>query len=236
MLTFSVHDKYTLALYNVNNHMMEVESMSIYGYIRVSTREQNEARQLAALSGLHIPSGNIHLDKQSGKNFDRPACCHLLRRLRSGDVLYIVSIDRLGRNYDDILEQWRIITKQKGADIVVLDFPLLDTRARMEGQDLTGRFVADLVLQILAYVAQKERENIRQRQAEGIAAAKAAGRCWGNPGIERPAEADDYAILWREKKISLEEIGRRLGVSRSPAYRFVKFGEKSDGKFGKNDN
>lgn len=236
MLTFSVHDKYTLALYNVNNHMMEVESMSIYGYIRVSTREQNEARQLAALSGLHIPSGNIHLDKQSGKNFDRPACCHLLRRLRSGDVLYIVSIDRLGRNYDDILEQWRIITKQKGADIVVLDFPLLDTRVRMEGQDLTGRFVADLVLQILAYVAQKERENIRQRQAEGIAAAKAAGRCWGNPGIERPAEADDYAILWREKKISLEEIGRRLGVSRSTAYRFVKFGEKSDGKFGKNDN
>ena len=210
--------------------------MSIYGYIRVSTREQNEARQLAALSGLHIPSGNIHLDKQSDKNFDRPACCHLLRRLRSGDVLYIVSIDRLGRNYDDILEQWRIITKQKGADIVVLDFPLLDTRARMEGQDLTGRFVADLVLQILAYVAQKERENIRQRQAEGIAAAKAAGRCWGNPGIERPAEADDYAILWREKKISLEEIGRRLGVSRSTAYRFVKFGEKSDGKFGKNDN
>ena len=210
--------------------------MSIYGYIRVSTREQNEARQLAALSGLHIPSGNIHLDKQSGKNFDRPACCHLLRRLRSGDVLYIVSIDRLGRNYDDILEQWRIITKQKGADIVVLDFPLLDTRVRMEGQDLTGRFVADLVLQILAYVAQKERENIRQRQAEGIAAAKAAGRCWGNPGIERPAEADDYAILWREKKISLEEIGRRLGVSRSTAYRFVKFGEKSDGKFGKNDN
>ena len=207
-----------------------------YGYIRVSAKDQNEARQLATLSGLDIPAGNIYLDKQSGKNFDRPAYQRLLRRLRSGDALYILSIDRLGRDYDEILEQWRIITKKKSADIVVLDFPLLDTRARMEGQDLTGRFMADLVLQILAYVAQKERENIRQRQAEGIAAAKAAGRCWGNPGIERPAEADDYAVLWREKKISLEEIGRRLGVSRSTAYRFVKFGEKSDGKFGKNDN
>ena len=176
------------------------------------------------------------MDKQSGKNFDRPAYQRLLRRLRSGDALYILSIDRLGRDYDEILEQWRIITKKKSADIVVLDFPLLDTRARLEGQDLTGRFVADLVLQILAYVAQKERENIRQRQAEGIAAAKAAGRCWGNPGIERPAEADDYAILWREKKISLEEIGRRLGVSRSTAYRFVKFDKNRGEKFGENDD
>ena len=207
-----------------------------YGYIRVSAKDQNEARQLAALSGLNIPAGNIYLDKQSGKNFDRPAYQRLLRRLRSGDALYILSIDRLGRDYDEILEQWRIITKKKSADIVVLDFPLLDTRARLEGQDLTGRFVADLVLQILAYVAQKERENIRQRQAEGIAAAKAAGRCWGNPGFERPAEADDYAILWREKKISLEEIGRRLGVSRSTAYRFVKFDKNRGEKFGENDD
>lgn len=207
-----------------------------YGYIRVSAKDQNEARQLAALSGLNIPAGNIYLDKQSGKNFDRPAYQRLLRRLRSGDALYILSIDRLGRDYDEILEQWRIITKKKSADIVVLDFPLLDTRARLEGQDLTGRFVADLVLQILAYVAQKERENIRQRQAEGIAAAKAAGQCWGNPGIERPAEADDYAILWREKKISLEEIGRRLGVSRSTAYRFVKFDKNHGEKFGENDD
>ncbi len=207
-----------------------------YGYIRVSAKDQNEARQLATLSGLDIPAGNIYLDKQSGKNFDRPAYQRLLRRLRSGDALYILSIDRLGRDYDEILEQWRIITKKKSADIVVLDFPLLDTRARMEGQDLTGRFMADLVLQILAYVAQKERENIRQRQAEGIAAAKAAGRCWGNPGIERPAEADDYAVLWREKKISLEEIGRRLGVSRSTAYRFVKFDKNRSEKFGENDD
>lgn len=207
-----------------------------YGYIRVSARDQNEARQLAALSGLDIPAGNIYLDKQSGKNFDRPAYRRLLRRLRSGDALYILSIDRLGRDYDEILEQWRLITRKKSADIVVLDFPLLDTRARMEGQDLTGRFVADLVLQILAYVAQKERENIRRRQAEGIAAAKAAGRCWGNPGIARPAEADGYAALWREKKISLEEIGRRLGVSRSTAYRFVKSGENGRKNFGENDS
>ena len=203
-----------------------------YGYIRVSAKDQNEARQLAALSSIDIPAGNIYQDKQSGKNFDRPAYRRLLRRLRSGDVLYILSIDRLGRNYDEILEQWRIITKKKCADVVVLDFPLLDTRARMEGQDLTGRFVADLVLQILAYVAQKERENIRQRQAEGIAAAKAAGRHWGNTKIPRPAEADQYAVLWREKKISLEEIGQRLGVSRSTAYRFVKTPEESGTIFG----
>ena len=187
-----------------------------YGYIRVSAKDQNEARQLAALSGLNIPAGNIYLDKQSGKNFDRPAYQRLLRRLRSGDALYILSIDRLGRDYDEILEQWRIITKKKSADIVVLDFPLLDIRARLEGQDLTGRFVADLVLQILAYVAQKERENIRQRQAEGIAAAKAAGRCWGNPGIERPAEADDYAILWREKKFHWRKSGGDWACPEAP--------------------
>lgn len=205
-----------------------------YGYIRVSAKDQNEARQLAALSGLDIPAGNIYQDKQSGKNFDRPAYRRLLRRLRSGDTLYILSIDRLGRNYDEILEQWRIITKKKCADVVVLDFPLLDTRARMEGQDLTGRFVADLVLQILAYVAQKERENIRQRQAEGIAAAKAAGKRWGNQSIPRPAEADKYAVLWREKKISLEEIAKRLGVSRSTAYRFVKIPKESQSTFGEN--
>ena len=153
----------------------------------------------------------------------RPAYRRFLCRLHPGDVLCVLSIDRLGCNYDEIPEQWRILIRKKSENSVVMDFHLLVPRTRLEGQDLTGRFVADLVLQILAYVAQKERENIRQRQAEGIAAAKAAGRCWGNPGIERPAEADDYAILWREKKISLEEIGRRLGVSRSTAYRFVKF-------------
>lgn len=195
--------------------------MPIYGYIRVSTREQNEARQLAALSGLHIPSGNIYLDKQSGKNFDRPAYCRLLRRLRSGDVLYILSIDRLGRNYDDILEQWRIITKQKGADIVVLDFPLLDTRARLEGQDLTGRFVADLVLQILAYVAQKERENIRQRQAEGIAAAKARGVKLGAARKPVPEDFDEWYLRWRCREITGKTLCEHLGIHISTVYRWA---------------
>lgn len=185
-----------------------------YGYIRVSAKDQNEARQLAALSGLDIPAGNIYLDKQSGKNFDRPAYQRLLRRLRSGDALYILSIDRLGRDYDEILEQWRIITKKKSADIVVLDFPLLDTRARMEGQDLTGRFMADLVLQILAYVAQKERENIRQRQAEGIAAAKARGVRFGPSRIPMPDEFDGLAEDWRNGIITATEAGSRLGISR----------------------
>lgn len=190
-----------------------------YAYIRVSTRDQNEDRQLAALSGLGIPAGNIYRDKQSGKNFDRPAYQRLLRRLRSGDVLYILSIDRLGRNYDEILEQWRIITKKKCADVVVLDFPLLDTRARMEGQDLTGRFVADLVLQILAYVAQKEREDIRQRQAEGIAAAKAKGVHMGRPVKAVP---DCFPMLvdkWNEKLISMDDVLKESGMSEATFYR-----------------
>ena len=173
--------------------------MSIYGYIRVSTREQNEARQLAALSGLHIPSGNIHLDKQSDKNFDRPACCHLLRRLRSGDVLYIVSIDRLGRNYDAILEQWRILTKENGIDIVVLDMPLLDTR---RGKDLMGTFLSDIVLQVLSFVAENERTNIRQRQAEGIAAAKARGVRFGRPPSPLPENFHEAYQLWKSGKVT----------------------------------
>lgn len=183
-----------------------------YGYIRVSAKDQNEARQLAALSGLDIPAGNIYLDKQSGKNFDRPAYQRLLRRLRSGDALYILSIDRLGRDYDEILEQWRIITKKKSADIVVLDFPLLDTRARMEGQDLTGRFMADLVLQILAYVAQKERENIRQRQAEGIAAAKAKGIRFGRPPLPLPENFHESYQRWKSGEITCTAAANACGL------------------------
>ena len=183
-----------------------------YGYIRVSAKDQNEARQLAALSGLNIPAGNIYLDKQSGKNFDRPAYQRLLRRLRSGDALYILSIDRLGRDYDEILEQWRIITKKKSADIVVLDFPLLDTRARLEGQDLTGRFVADLVLQILAYVAQKERENIRQRQAEGIAAAKAKGIRFGRPPLPLPENFHESYQRWKSGEITCTAAANACGL------------------------
>ena len=193
-----------------------------FGYIRVSAKDQNDARQMAALQAVGVPPRNIYREKKSGKDFDRPAYKRLLRRLRRGDVVYILSIDRLGRNYDEILHQWRVITREKEADIVVLDFPLLDTRTRMDGQDLTGRFVSDMVLQILAYVAQTERENIRRRQAEGIAAAKAAGKRWGRPAIPRPDDADQCAALWRSGQIRLEDLAARWGVSRSTAYSIVK--------------
>ncbi len=190
-----------------------------YGYIRVSAKDQNEARQVAALETLDIPHGNLYMDKQSGKDFRRPAYCRMLKRLRAGDVLYILSIDRLGRNYDEILEQWRIIVKKKQADIVVLDFPLLDTRTRMKGQDLTGRFVADLVLQILAYVAQKERENIRARQAEGIAAAKRRGVKWGTKPKAFPPDFDDLFRKWRRGEITNSEMAQRCNMDISTIYR-----------------
>ena len=144
-----------------------------YGYIRVSSMDQNEDRQRLAMEQAAIPKRNIYMDKQSGKDFDRPQYKRLVHRLKSGDLLYVVSIDRLGRNYEEIQRQWRILTKDIGIDICVLDMPLLDTR---NGKDLMGTFIADLVLQILSFVAQSERENIRRRQAEGIAAAKKAGR------------------------------------------------------------
>lgn len=153
---------------------------TVYGYIRVSTREQNEARQKIALRSFPVPEENIYMDKMSGKDFERDAYQELVRKLERGDLLVIQSIDRLGRNYEEILDQWRILTRIRQVDIVVLDMPLLDTRKK--GDDLTGTFVADLVLQILSYVAQSERENIRKRQAEGIAAAKARGVHFGNPG------------------------------------------------------
>ena len=149
----------------------------LYGYIRVSSKEQNEDRQVIAMEELNIPQKNVFIDKQSGKDFDRPQYKKMLRKMKKGDVLYIKSIDRLGRNYTEILEQWAMITKEKQVDIVVIDMPLLDTRDR--GRDLTGMFVADLVLQILSYVAETEREFIRKRQAEGIAAAKAKGDAGG---------------------------------------------------------
>ena len=193
-----------------------------YGYIRVSTKEQNEARQLIEMEDVDIPLSNIYMDKQSGKDFERPEYKKLVKKLKAEDVLFIPSIDRLGRNYDEITRQWRLITKEICADIVVLDFPLLDTRAKMEGQDLTGRFIADLVLQILAYVAEKERDNLKARQAQGIAAARAKGVRLGRPPAPRPREAADYARLWHAGKISLDEIGIQMGVSRSTAYTLVK--------------
>ena len=151
---------------------------TLYGYIRVSTREQNEDRQLLALKELAIPEKNLFVDKQSGKDFERPQYRKMVRKLKKDDLLYIKSIDRLGRNYSEILDQWRILTKDKGVDIVVMDMPLLDTR---RGKDLMGTFLSDIVLQVLSFVAENERMNIRQRQAEGIAAAKARGVRFGRP-------------------------------------------------------
>ena len=165
-----------------------------YGYIRVSSADQNEDRQLVTLRGKGIPDNRLYMDKQSGKNFDRPKYKRLVRRLRQGDLLYVLSIDRLGRNYKEIQEQWRLLTQEKGVDICVLDMPLLDTR---QGKDLMGTFIADLVLQILSFVAQSERENIRKRQAEGIAAAKAKGIKFGRP--PHPLPENFYAVhkAWR---------------------------------------
>ena len=152
--------------------------MNIYGYIRVSSHDQNEDRQLIALKEVGVPEKNIYLDKQSGKDFNRPQYKKLLRKMKKDDLLYIKSIDRLGRNYEEILQQWRVLTKEKGIDIVLLDMPLLDTR---RGKDLMGTFLSDIVLQVLSFVAENERTNIKQRQAEGIAAAKAKGVRFGRP-------------------------------------------------------
>lgn len=180
-----------------------------YGYARVSTREQNEARQMDALTAAGIARRDIYLDKQSGKDFDRPQYKRLLRRLRRDDVLYIQSIDRLGRNYSDILEQWRILTKEKGVDIVVLDMPLLDTR---RGKDLLGTFLADIVLQVLSFVAENERANIRQRQAEGIAAAKARGVRFGRPPRPLPENFDAICQRWQNGEITCAEAARVAGM------------------------
>ena len=171
-----------------------------YGYIRVSTREQNEGRQLIALHEAGVPKKNIYMDKQSGKDFERPQYRRLLRKLKKDDLLYVRSIDRLGRNYEEILEQWRIITKEKDVDIVVLDMPLLDTR---RGKDLMGTFLADIVLQVLSFVAENERTNIRQRQAEGIAAAKGKGIRFGRPPRPLP---ENYHDAYRRWKISVLSV------------------------------
>lgn len=187
-----------------------------YGYVRVSSTDQNEDRQLIALSGLGIPPKHILTDKQSGKDFDRPQYQKLVKRLRPGDLLYVLSIDRLGRNYEEIQNQWRLLTKEIGVDICVIDMPLLDTR---NGKDLMGTFIADLVLQILSFVAQNERENIRKRQAEGIAAAKAKGVRFGRPEVSTP---DNFPLIvseWEAKQILFTEAIRRSGLSEATFYR-----------------
>lgn len=189
-----------------------------YGYARVSTKEQNEQRQIVALEEFGLSRQQIFVDKQSGRDFERANYRKLIRRLKEGDTLIVKSIDRLGRNYNEILEQWRIITKEKGAAIVVLDMPLLDTRRK---RDLTGTLIADIVLQLLSYVAQTEREFIHQRQAEGIAAAKARGVRFGRPRLEKPENFPDVRLAWQKKEISAREAAQRLGVSHKTFLRWV---------------
>ena len=181
----------------------------VYGYIRVSTREQNEDRQLIALREIGVPEKNIYLDKQSGKDFNRPQYKKLLRNLKKDDLLYIKSIDRLGRNYEEILEQWRLLTKEKGVDIVVLDMPLLDTR---RGKDLMGTFLSDIVLQVLSFVAENERTNIRQRQAEGIAAAKAKGVKFGRPPKPLPDNFHNTYQRWKQGEITATAAAKECGM------------------------
>lgn len=190
-----------------------------YGYIRVSSREQNEDRQRIALYDWGITEQNLFVDKQSGKDFERPAYQRMLRKLRAGDLVVVKSIDRLGRNYEEILEQWRLITKKLRADIKVLDMPLLDTRQNV---DLTGTLIADLVLQLLSYVAQSERESIRQRQAEGIAAARKRGVRFGRPAMILPEAFDETYTKWCAGEITSRKAGELLGTSQTTFLNWVK--------------
>lgn len=188
----------------------------IYGYIRVSSADQNEDRQLTALREKEIAEKNIYIDKQSGKDFNRPEYKKLTKKLRPSDLLYILSIDRLGRNYEEIQNQWRILTKEIGVDICVIDMPLLDTR---NGKDLMGTFIADLVLQILSFVAQSERENIRERQAQGIAAAKQKGVRFGRPEVAVPDNFAKIVQSWEKNQISTKELLKQCRMSETTFYR-----------------
>lgn len=185
---------------------------NIYGYIRVSSTDQNDARQWIAMKGKAVPKQNIYLDKQSGKDFNRPQYKRMLKKLKSGDLLYLLSIDRLGRNYEEIQNQWRILTKEIGIDICVLDMPLLDTR---NGKDLMGTFIADLVLQILSFVAQSERESIKKRQAQGIAAAKEKGIRFGRPPKPLPENYHSVYQRWKSGKITGLEAAKQCGMTMS---------------------
>lgn len=183
-----------------------------YGYIRVSTKEQHEDRQLNIMREIGIPEKQIYMDKLSGKDFERPQYKKLLRKLDNHSVLYVKSIDRLGRNYEDLNEQWRIITKEKGADIVVIDMPILDTRRE---KNLLGTFISDLVLSLLSYVAENERTNIKQRQAEGIAAAKARGVKFGRPPVPLPDNFHEIQKAWKDKKITLNQAATACNMPES---------------------
>lgn len=190
--------------------------MNIFGYVRVSSTDQNEDRQMLAMQEKSVPEKNIYVDKQSGKDFNRPQYQKLVKKLKSGDLLYILSIDRLGRNYEEIQRQWRVLTKDIGIDICVIDMPLLDTR---NGKDLMGTFIADLVLQILSFVAENERVNIKKRQAEGIAAAKQKGVRFGRPEIPLPDNFAEIVAAWEAKKIPFAEAIRQCGMSEATFYR-----------------
>ena len=197
---------------------MADSTQGLYGYIRVSTRDQNEDRQRLALNEFGVLNINIFADKISGKDFNRPGYKRLIKKMKSGDTLVIKSIDRLGRNYNEILEQWRIITREKNVDVIVLDMPLLDTR---QGRDLTGTLIADIVLQLLSYVAQTEREFIHQRQAEGIAAARARGVHLGRKPLAIPDEFETVCACWKRGELSARSAGSKLGVSHQTFLKWV---------------
>ncbi len=192
---------------------------NIYGYVRVSTLDQNEERQLLVMREKNVPEDNIYIDRQSGKDFERPMYGELVKKMKKGDLLYILSIDRLGRNYEEIQKQWRILTKEISADICVIDMPLLDTR---NDKDLMGTFIADLVLQILSFVAESERNNIRKRQEQGIAAARAKGVQFGRPEAVLPDDFSKIVREWERGRISLDDALSRCNVSRSTFYRRVR--------------
>lgn len=189
---------------------------NVYGYVRVSSTDQNELRQMIALLEVGVLEENMYIDKMSGEDFERPQYQKLLERLKPGDIIYILSIDRLGRNYEEIQKQWRIITKEKCADICVIDMPLLDTR---QCKDLMGTFIADLVLQILSFVAQSERENIKKRQAQGIAAAKQKGVRFGRPEKNMPENFEEIIKQWEQKRLPLVEVLKQCDISEGTFYR-----------------
>ena len=193
--------------------------MITYGYVRVSSTDQNEDRQMIALHQVGVEDKHIFMDKQSGKDFDRPQYKKRVKKMRHGDLLYVLSIDRLGRNYDEIQHQWRILTKEIGIDVCVIDMPLLDTR---RSKDLLGTFVADLVLQVLSFAAHNERDNIRKRQAEGIAAAKARGVHMGSPNKTLPDDFPEIVAQWKKKQITAAEAMKRCNLCESTFYKKVK--------------
>lgn len=202
-------------------------SSTSYGYVRVSSQDQNEDRQLIEMERVGISKNNIYIDKQSGKDFNRPKYKKLIRRLQEGDVLYILSIDRLGRNYEEILNQWRLITKDMKVDVVVIDMPLLDTR---RDKNLLGTFISDMVLQLLSFVAQNERENIKKRQAQGIAAAKARGVKFGRPVKGVSDEFANEVARWNKGELNMEDLLKKYGISQSTFYRRVRELEASKKK------